>query len=555
MSQSMLTGTQLNSNMTCLFKWSYQPSIPVLCDFTQSFAKPRQKLEAVEAEIERMQAMLVSLQQFRVQLKEHIGDLETPIPPIQRVPREILLEIFKYCIPSGQCRATATKEAPLLLGRVCKEWRQFSLAVPDLWTTPQFLVRPWRDAEKERLKRSVEYWLQRSQQLPVSAAFVWNEIEGSSWDPIPLIAGFINTHSHRWQSLSFNMPTTYLSALLAAIDRSSPLLKELILKTHQPRTLRRSNTNLTHFAPQLRSITLQSLDVRDICAPWEQLTELSLKKLTQSGVSGQTCNVFFKNLNQCSNLKSLTLSLDEAFQFEDTVPSGSVILPNLENLTIEACSNAILLDDDCRGQFMDALIVPKLKAFTMTSKSPFHVGRWHHNEFLALITRSACTIESLDFTDTSISNDQLLECLQATSSLRQLLMAYSKPQPSSDIDSLFHTLTPTLSLGNSVHYKIFCPRLEMLHVRTRTFSEDAAIAMIEPRLRGCGLSGVTHLQKFWWGVPPGKNYSDLRRKVAQLEAYATGHELGSEQTSYRPPGSRLAATDLVHLRFEFSPSC
>ncbi|KAJ6554425.1 hypothetical protein B0H19DRAFT_868891, partial [Mycena capillaripes] len=52
--------------------------------------------------------------------------------PILTLPTEITVEIFTHCLPDEPC-VPRTDTAPLLLGRICRTWREISLATPELW--------------------------------------------------------------------------------------------------------------------------------------------------------------------------------------------------------------------------------------------------------------------------------------------------------------------------------------------------------------------------------------------------------------------------------------
>ncbi|TDL13631.1 hypothetical protein BD410DRAFT_735089 [Rickenella mellea] len=51
---------------------------------------------------------------------------------INDLPFELLAKIFLFCLPITFPRPSR-REAPLLLGRVCRVWRSVSLHTPQLW--------------------------------------------------------------------------------------------------------------------------------------------------------------------------------------------------------------------------------------------------------------------------------------------------------------------------------------------------------------------------------------------------------------------------------------
>ncbi|KAG1813978.1 uncharacterized protein BJ212DRAFT_1432772, partial [Suillus subaureus] len=53
--------------------------------------------------------------------------------PIWRLPTEILSEIFLYCLPEDEHLVYASRQAPMLLTRICRRWREVAVGFPRLW--------------------------------------------------------------------------------------------------------------------------------------------------------------------------------------------------------------------------------------------------------------------------------------------------------------------------------------------------------------------------------------------------------------------------------------
>ncbi|KAJ3531036.1 hypothetical protein NMY22_g8317 [Coprinellus aureogranulatus] len=87
------------------------------------------------------------------------------LPPIQRLPDEILQEVFLLCIPKLPQRVTFSPVgAPILLTHVCHRWRESAHHLPSLWTSLdlEILLRP----DREPNEGSVTNWFSRSKNLP-----------------------------------------------------------------------------------------------------------------------------------------------------------------------------------------------------------------------------------------------------------------------------------------------------------------------------------------------------------------------------------------------------
>ncbi|KAJ7745472.1 hypothetical protein DFH07DRAFT_17623 [Mycena maculata] len=57
--------------------------------------------------------------------------------PVLTLPTEITTEIFTCCLPKTP-RDPRSCDAPLLLTRICQQWRDIALSTPRLWTTVSF---------------------------------------------------------------------------------------------------------------------------------------------------------------------------------------------------------------------------------------------------------------------------------------------------------------------------------------------------------------------------------------------------------------------------------
>ncbi|KAJ6576317.1 hypothetical protein B0H10DRAFT_1712997, partial [Mycena sp. CBHHK59/15] len=53
--------------------------------------------------------------------------------PIQRLPIELLQEIFLVCLPAAEYMAPSSRLAPMLISWVCKHWRNTAHSLPALW--------------------------------------------------------------------------------------------------------------------------------------------------------------------------------------------------------------------------------------------------------------------------------------------------------------------------------------------------------------------------------------------------------------------------------------
>ncbi|KAJ6602257.1 hypothetical protein B0H10DRAFT_1754032, partial [Mycena sp. CBHHK59/15] len=88
-----------------------------------------QRLDETDAEIV---GTLAHLERLRKRRCDIFADLNAATAPIMSLPPELLCEIFLHCLPPGPVLPN-TKYAPLLLGQICRQWRDVALLTPMLW--------------------------------------------------------------------------------------------------------------------------------------------------------------------------------------------------------------------------------------------------------------------------------------------------------------------------------------------------------------------------------------------------------------------------------------
>ncbi|KAJ6480955.1 hypothetical protein C8R45DRAFT_318783 [Mycena sanguinolenta] len=81
-------------------------------------------------------------------------------PILTRIPVEITSEIFLHCLPALDAALPSPNSAPLLLGRICRTWRDIAYTNPRLWAVMK--ICSWRQTDW------VENWLSRAGGAPLS---------------------------------------------------------------------------------------------------------------------------------------------------------------------------------------------------------------------------------------------------------------------------------------------------------------------------------------------------------------------------------------------------
>ncbi|KAJ7149200.1 hypothetical protein C8R43DRAFT_925102 [Mycena crocata] len=133
-------------------------------------AAHRRRLEDVGVQILRLQAQIDALERERGELQRKLA---TVVYPILTLPTEITSEIFVQCLPLDRRIRPSEGVAPLVLTKVCRYFREVTLATPGMWSSLSLdFDNGWDDtttiAFETGLTRLVERWFSRAGSQPLS---------------------------------------------------------------------------------------------------------------------------------------------------------------------------------------------------------------------------------------------------------------------------------------------------------------------------------------------------------------------------------------------------
>lgn len=156
--------------------------------------------------------------------------------PFNRLPTELAVEIFKQMIPTPVLHPSifihldpsprssfARKEAPILLGWVCKHWRNILYATPQMWTTLEI----WGLYERDWNIVMIKDWLRRSAELPLTLVYGPSFGNGHISDQDLEV---LKSISHRCQNVTFSLFPGSLG-LLAPLKGSFQKIQSLTIVT------------------------------------------------------------------------------------------------------------------------------------------------------------------------------------------------------------------------------------------------------------------------------------------------------------------------------------
>jgi len=98
--------------------------------------KKREEANRIEEEVKRLTAQKSNLLQECDEEQVLIHTSRSLRSPIRSLPMEVLCRIFQFCIPAsaGYNMETPARAAPVILGQVCKYWRDVSWGDRSLWS-------------------------------------------------------------------------------------------------------------------------------------------------------------------------------------------------------------------------------------------------------------------------------------------------------------------------------------------------------------------------------------------------------------------------------------
>ncbi|KAK1221273.1 hypothetical protein PQX77_015933 [Marasmius sp. AFHP31] len=205
---------------------NHVPSATELKELQHLVHEPKERIEQLDAEINRLQAERDELQHF------------VAAAPFRRLPADIWGDIFAYCLPTNKLNVAVctVKESPLLLTTVCRTWREIALNTPRLWSALHICV--WEPdvhpAPQARLE-GIKTWLNRSGSRPLTLSISIVNKDSSNpsaqvdidENPYAALMDLLVRYSYRWRTLALNYSTksTHLRPLERLTAEDLPILE------------------------------------------------------------------------------------------------------------------------------------------------------------------------------------------------------------------------------------------------------------------------------------------------------------------------------------------
>lgn len=418
------------------------------------------------------------------------------VAPVRRLPVELLVEVFILCLPDGKYIIPRPTSAPLLLTQVCSSWRDIALSVPALWSSIQIdMDSTLSPRHVTTLASRVAAWLARSAQHHLSIRlFIEDHLEESlrtvfSQEAIDIVR-ILFRHVSQWQHIHWYIETPEVLAparpYTAAVGDTALHSLYISVLENMSNDLTMLLNTIMAYSPQLRYYSYSKDNYAPefgegiLEPPWASLTHVDLGCFE---FVDELLRVFqdAHSLVQCR--LDLEIMLEEPYLEDSLLEIYDPLEAIISNQSLEVLQ--VQTGTGLHG-FINRLALPNLRELAFDFDSAFlnlnenqRWPEWSQSPFSDFISQSNCLLERLTFQNMRLAEDDLLACLELTSSSLQFLSvtdAGIDTVKDAVLRRLYYTTTP----NDTVSY--LCPRLETLIMRNCCRCSDGAFAaMVESR--------------------------------------------------------------------------
>ncbi|CAA7270708.1 unnamed protein product [Cyclocybe aegerita] len=315
--------------------------------------------------------------------------------PVNKLPPELVSRVFTLCMFAGEeplpyypflNPLPYVTQPPLLLGTVCKRWRDIAWSTPRLWTRLNLYLDPsivdWQTLMTQE-------WLARSGSLPLSIRLHSRGERdlSSSADLFRPLMYLLSRQSARWRDLKVALPHSLVALLRGDLHGVSALQTILIKNTSGFRTERSEGSfHLGQTAPSLISVEVKTFYFRSVGIDWRHVNTVRLGE------------VFVDECLQLFQLASSMVTCEFSLVVEGSggfgIPVDTVVSHSVQRLVI--CSFVVeggLINDILSFLTQSSLMPPKTNSSDSYATPHLKILRVFHlnieNHFLDLLATTA----------------------------------------------------------------------------------------------------------------------------------------------------------------------
>ncbi|KAJ7162273.1 hypothetical protein C8R46DRAFT_955222 [Mycena filopes] len=457
---------------------NYCPKDEERVEIESLLVEPTLRLSRLDEEIVDLQKAIDKLAAERETLGAFVDAHKALMSPTRRLPLDVLEAIFIACLPTHRNCVMSASEAPVLLGRICSDWRAISLSTPRLWASLHIVIPPSDDrltrsfvAETVALRlTTTETWLARSGQRPLSISL----FDSRSSPPPTLGPPAINSpflrllvqFAPRWQHILLDVPAAVLGEIRHLTGTDVPMLESLTINMTD------SQPGIGFFdwnpygilgGPRISSLAIPRQP--EHFSRWGQLTALSIGGGAWGNWAGLAPEGILHAIAKCPELRCCKLMVSDSpalslANWPPPEPHPTVELRFLHTLDIHCFANI----DHTIASLLPRLSVPALEKFTLSGPT----GEQSDHSLVPFITRST-KLEDFDINPHLLSKTHLLETIRSLPPTMKRLVI-SDPASTSFDDDTLSLLTPSPDSA-----AVCCPALRTLLIKDGGLLSDAAL--------------------------------------------------------------------------------
>ncbi len=462
-------------------------------------------------------------------------DIKTAMPPIERLPVEMLVQVFKEAT-SEMGDALYMRWEPFAISRVCRKWRVVAMEqCPEIWT--EFMLERDRWDYIKNPVALLSLVLSRGGERSLEFKFVASghdsdcELEKNSEEDSSdeeaederiqshyrrvdsvteqLLQDLVR-HCHRWRNVYFSIPGR-LFHLLSPIRGKLPALVlfslDCVVDDLSVQSPILAESYILDGAPLLETVSVSCYDDFPVLIP-QGVPNLTSYTDDRTGVVDPMHHQHFLNIICTSpHLKSFAVKHKSSV----TDPTPRVVHPGITWLSATD------------GIFLRSLTLPALKNMELYDSASWFRDTYHEvSSLYDLVVHSACDLSSLKVVNCAV-NENLIHILEASPELISLTLQISEWD-----DGSAQTIKDLFDRLRSFEH-VLVPRLQSL---TLTM-EDADFLgtdfglfghvfgyFIEDRWRKGILRSVTVTLIIHWGVTSRSEFplsQGCREKLIRLK--------------------------------------
>ncbi|KAF7975270.1 hypothetical protein HWV62_10154 [Athelia sp. TMB] len=383
------------------------PDEQQLGSIQDAVSRARTNIQLLDDAIAPLQRRILALQAKRASLQRCVD--ESAAIHMRRLPIEVLEEIFMFSVPRYPT-VTDYSVAPLLLGQVCRLWREVSRTTPMLWS----VLRLTEPNHPELFERLVQ-WFERSGDCSLDLRYDldWSEDPADrestpAWD---MVLGC----SYRIEHLDAQFACDMLVPLIPS-DGSHTLTRLRSLRAEQPYATGESQDYpgmywLKERAPHLSACHMISIVPDRFALPSAQLTACTLDLVPIAD--------FARFLLEAVNLVDCTVDITRGSARD----APFVRHTKLEKFTL---NSPLRQPDQTLCIIFTCLELPSLNNLTWITRLRDPLSEDGavevQDDFLSFIRRSRCTLSRLCI-PSGLYEDTILQLLPIVPHLVELAVA------------------------------------------------------------------------------------------------------------------------------------